>query len=78
VTIRQNLLPEVSGCLLRKENYGTICSEYYHNKKYQIRTDKSSTTCTVLKSLLGIMDFLVALGFILAAVAVIFWITKPR
>jgi hypothetical protein len=26
--------------IARKENYGTICSEYYHKKKYQIRTDK--------------------------------------
>jgi len=26
--------------IARKEDYGTICSEYYHNEKYQIRTDK--------------------------------------
>jgi hypothetical protein len=35
----------------RKENDGTICSEYYHNKNYQIRTDKPLKTCTALKNL---------------------------
>ena len=36
--------------IARKENYGTICSEYYHNKKYQTRTDKPMKTCIVLKT----------------------------
>jgi len=36
--------------IARKENYGTICSEYYDNKNYQIRTDKPLKTCTVLKT----------------------------
>jgi hypothetical protein len=37
--------------IARKENYRTICSEYHHNKKYQIRTDKPMKTCIVLKFL---------------------------
>ena len=36
--------------IARKENYGTICSKYYHKKNYQIRTDKPLKTCTVLKT----------------------------
>jgi hypothetical protein len=36
--------------IARKENYGTICSKYYHKKNYQIRTDKYLKTCIALKT----------------------------
>src|SRR5215472_7319786 len=47
-------------------------------KKYQIWTDKAMNICTALKPLVGIMNFLLELRLILAAVAIVFWITKPR
>jgi len=55
-----------------------FCSRYDDKKNYQIRTDKPLKTCIALKPLVRIMDFLVALGVVLAAAAVIVWITKPR
>jgi hypothetical protein len=46
---RQGSLSGAINCQ-KKENDGTICSEYDDNKNYQIRTDKPLKTCTVLKT----------------------------
>jgi hypothetical protein len=36
--------------IVRKEKYWINCSEYYHNEKYQTRTDKPMKTCIALKT----------------------------